>query len=165
MATPTNLPAAQTTGNVLTAAYMNDLRGAFRILQVVSSTRTTQATFSSSTPATTGLTATITPQSSDSKILIVGSFAGCNKQSSDTGLNLWLYRATTQLILCCYNVGSISSGSQTNSHASAIYLDSPSTTSATTYTVYGASAANSSFAIMNHTGTPTSTLTLLEVSA
>lgn len=165
MATPTNLPASAVTGEVLTAAYVNDLRGAFRILQVVQGTRTTQSTFSTNTPATTGLTATITPQSSTSKILIVGSFAGCNKQSSDTGLNLWLYRGASQLIMCCYNVGSISSGSQTNSHASATYLDSPATTSATTYTVYGASNANSSFAIMNHTGTPTSTLLLLEVSA
>ena len=165
MATPTNLPASFVTGAVLTAAQQNDLRGAFRILQVVQATRTTQSTFTSSTPAATGLTATITPQSSTSKVLIVGSFAGCNKQSSDTGLNLWLYRATTQLILCCYNVGSISSGSQTNSHASAIYLDSPATTSAVTYNVYGASAANTSFAILNHTSTPTSTLLLLEVSA
>ena len=33
MATPTNLPATQTSGNVLTAAWLNDLRGAFRILQ------------------------------------------------------------------------------------------------------------------------------------
>jgi hypothetical protein len=165
MATPTNLPGDFSPGQVLTAANMDDLRGAFRILQVVQGTRSTQATFTSSTPATTGLTATITPQSSTSKILIVGSFAGCNKQSTDTGLNLWLYRGATQLILCCLNVGSISSGSQTNSHASAIYLDSPATTSATTYTVFGASAANTSFAIMNHTGTPTSTLLLLEVSA
>jgi hypothetical protein len=41
MATPTNLPATQTTGNVLTAAYMNDLRGAFRVLQVVQGTPVT----------------------------------------------------------------------------------------------------------------------------
>jgi len=165
MATPTNLPASFAVGSVLTASQQNALRGAFRILQVVQGTRTTQSTFSSSTPATTGLTATITPQSSTSQILIAGSFGGCNKQGSDTGLNLWLYRGGTQLIMCCYNVGDISSGAETNSHASAFYLDSPATTSATTYSVYGASSANTTFALMNHTGSATSTLLLLEVSA
>lgn len=165
MATPTTLPASFTAGQVLTALQMNDLRGAFRILQVVQGTKTTQSTFSSSTPATTGLAATITPSSTNSKILMVGSFAGCNKQNTDTGLNLWLYRGATQLIQCCLNVGKISSSAQTNSHASAVYLDSPATTSATTYTVYGASSNNTDFAIINHTGNPTSTLILLEVSA
>jgi hypothetical protein len=67
--------------------------------------------------------------------------------------------------MCCYNVGDISSGAETNSHASAFYLDSPATTSATTYSVYGASSANTTFALMNHTGSATSTLLLLEVSA
>lgn len=165
MATPTTLPGTVAVGDLATAAYANSIRGAFRILQVVQGTRTTQSTFSSSTPATTGLTATITPQSSSSQVLIVGSFGGCNKQGSDTGLNLWLYRASTQLIMCCYNVGDISSGAETNSHASAIYLDSPATTSATTYSVYGASNANTTFALMNHTGQATSTLLLFEVSA
>jgi len=139
--------------------------GPGKILQVVSATHTTQSTFSSSTPATTGLTATITPSSSSSKVLVMGSFAGCNKQASDTSLNLWIYRGASQLILCCHRVGNISSTAQTNSHASATYLDSPATTSATTYTIYGASDANTSFAIMNHTSVPTSTLTLMEVAA
>ena len=137
-----------------------------KILQIVSATHSAQSTFSSSTPATTGLTATITPTSATSKILVMGSFAGCNRQSTDTGLHLWLYRGATQVIQCCSNVGKITGSTlQTNSHASATYLDSPATTSATTYTIYGASSANSAFAVMNHTSTPTSTLTLLEVSA
>ena len=40
MATPTTLPATFVAGNVLTAAQMNDLRGAFRVLQIVSTTKT-----------------------------------------------------------------------------------------------------------------------------
>ena len=39
MATPTTLPASFTAGQVLTAAQMNDLRGAFRVLQVVQATK------------------------------------------------------------------------------------------------------------------------------
>jgi len=34
MATPTSLPASFTSGQVLTAAQMNNLRGGFRVLQV-----------------------------------------------------------------------------------------------------------------------------------
>ena len=72
MATPTSLPATFVAGNVLTAAQMNDLRGAFRILQVVSTTKTD--TFSAAISATwtdvTGLNLTITPTSATSKVLI-----------------------------------------------------------------------------------------------
>jgi hypothetical protein len=38
MAAVTPLPATFVSGDVLTAAQMNDLRGAFRVLQVVSAT-------------------------------------------------------------------------------------------------------------------------------
>ena len=41
MATPTNLPASFVAGAILTAAQQNDLRGAFRVLQVVQGTTTT----------------------------------------------------------------------------------------------------------------------------
>ena len=40
MATPTTLPAAFVSGAILTADQMNNLRGAFRVLQVVTSTAT-----------------------------------------------------------------------------------------------------------------------------
>ena len=70
MATPTTLPSSFTAGQVLTAAQMNDLRGAFRVLQVVSSTWTTAAINSTTTYADTGLTATITPSATSSKVLV-----------------------------------------------------------------------------------------------
>jgi hypothetical protein len=38
MATPTTLPASFVAGSILTAAELNDLRGAFRVLQVVNAT-------------------------------------------------------------------------------------------------------------------------------
>jgi hypothetical protein len=40
MATPTTLPATFVAGNVLEAEQLNDLRGAFRVLQTVSTTKT-----------------------------------------------------------------------------------------------------------------------------
>ena len=80
MATPTSLPATFVAGNVLTAAQMNNLRGAFRILQIVSTTKTD--TFSASvagsgaTSNITGLAATITPSSTSSTIYVVGMVYG-----------------------------------------------------------------------------------------
>ena len=71
MATPTNLPAAFTVGQVATAAQMNDLRGAFRILQVIQGTTSTRTSSSTTTYADTTLSASITPTSSSSKILVI----------------------------------------------------------------------------------------------
>ena len=73
MATPTSLPAAWSASQVLTASSLNNLRGAFRILQVVSTTKTDTYSDSSATgtlTTITGLTATITPSATTSKILI-----------------------------------------------------------------------------------------------
>jgi hypothetical protein len=72
MATPTNLPATATAGQVYTAANVNDLRGAFRVLQVVQAVYSAViASNSTTTMADTNLTATITPQDTNSKILVM----------------------------------------------------------------------------------------------
>ncbi len=79
MATPTTLPATFVAGNVLTAAEMNNLRGAFRMLQVVSTTKTDTFSASVASGATsnvTGLSVTITPSSTDSLIYLSGMVYG-----------------------------------------------------------------------------------------
>lgn len=136
------------------------------VLQVVQATYSTQATFSSSTPASTGITASITPQSSSNKILIVASVAGCNKQTSDTSLSLWIYRGGTQIIKGAGRICKTTTTSEANAHATLVYLDSPATTSSTGYTIYGASDANAAYALTNHSAAgSTSTIMLFEVSA
>ena len=89
MATPTTLPATFVAGNVLTAAQMNDLRGAFRIVRVSSVAKTD--TFSASVAAgastdITGLSITHTVQESTNQVLLIaqlgtvastGGFANC----------------------------------------------------------------------------------------
>jgi hypothetical protein len=174
MATPTNLPAAQTTGNVLTAAYVNDLRGAFRVLQVIQATTSTVATNSTSTYADTGLTATITPQATSNKILVFVEQQGCSK-SADSAFNaigLQLVRGATAIQsfaqFAGYNGGAVARllviGSQ-----STIYLDSPNTTSATTYKTQfrnvGSNGAN--VKVQDNLGgvVNSSTITLVEISA
>ena len=167
MATPTTLPAAFTSGAVLTSTQMNNLRGAFRIMQVVWGNYSVQTISSSATFADTGLTASITPSSTSSKILVIVTQAGVlkNTGTSDNACNLKLVRGATDLSL-------LSEIGKTNSNilnivgsASITYLDSPATTSATTYKTQFAShlgAANGAFVQYNNN---TSNLILMEVSA
>ena len=141
MATATTLPATFVAGNVLTAAQMNDLRGAFRVLQVVSTIKTDTFTATSTGAAggtvidITGLTATITPSSTSSKILIV---AQINKGNYG---NLVLKRGSTLIAQAdaannrvrATSAGYAIGGSEGAAPICAFHLDSPSTTSATTY--------------------------------
>jgi hypothetical protein len=165
MATPTNLPAATTTGEVLTSAYVNNLRGAFRILQVVGSSTSTQVTSASTTPVDTTLTATITPQSTSSKILVIVHQEGLLKLDGNTDMTLNLLRNSTTIITIGTQIG-VTGNSDVNGvgGAGASYLDSPATISAITYKTQFFSRANIATVAVQHAGA-TSTMTLMEVSA
>ena len=164
MATPTSLPSSFSAGAVLTAAQMNDLRGAFRVLQVVSGTTATQTTNSSNTYADTNLTATITPSATSNKVLVLVSQAGCFKDTGNTWLSLRLVRGSTQLIEF-EGYGGYNAGTTDNAFGSCscVYLDSPSTTSATTYKTQLKSVQN--IAKVGVQASATSTIILMEISA
>jgi hypothetical protein len=136
------------------------------VLQVVSTNLSTQQTYSSSTPSASSLTASITPKSASSKVLVMVSVNGINRQSTDTGLNLWLYRGGSSIAHFGRQVMRIAgNGAESWDATSSInYLDSPATTSSTTYTVWGASSSNSGFALFNHSSITTSTVTLMEIA-
>ena len=165
MATPTTLPAAFVAGNILEAAQLNNLRGAFRVLQVVAATYNTETSSASSTFADTGLTATITPSSASSKILAIVNQAGCFKDTSNTYLGLRLMRGATELAFFeAYggytgNTDTIGFGS-----CSTIILDSPATTSATTYKTQFRSNDNTA-RVLVQTATARSSIVLMEISA
>lgn len=129
MATQTNLPASFVAGAILTADQQNNLRGAFRILQLFSVQGATQQTSVSATYAdVTSLTVTITPQSSTNKILIVSTNSLlASAASADAGIQ-FLRGATTIYTGVAAVLATNTGGSFTS-----IYLDSPATTSATTY--------------------------------
>lgn len=144
MATPTALPTSFTAGDVLTAANLNLLRGAFRILQVVSTVKTD--TFSSTSTSYvdyTGMSVSITPTSSSSKVLIVVHMV--NGYSVNLAASFQIVRGSTAIAL------GDAAGSRTQctigvipEDASAMvcsmtFLDSPATTSATTYKIQGRS--------------------------
>ena len=168
MATPTNLPAAQTTGNVLTAAYVNDLRGAFRVLSINQFTLSTSQAFTTTSPVASALTISITPTANTNKVLIMATCAGVNQQAGiNGGLDLWLYRGTsTALTKFCTQAGKDGTTNEKwSAPASVIYLDSPATTSATSYTIYGATSNASGTSVFNWAGSTTSTILVCEISA
>lgn len=137
MATPTSLPATFVAGNVLTAAQMNDLRGAFRILQVVSTTKTD--TFSASLTAgtitdVTGLSVSITPSATSSKILVI-----CQMGKGTYGA-LVLKRDSTEIAIGtsvsnrnAVSANSLGTNGDNATFVGAHILDAPATTSAITY--------------------------------
>jgi hypothetical protein len=164
MATPTTLPASFTAGQVLTAAQMNALRGAFRVLQVVQGTLSTQFSTTSTSFTSVGLTATITPSSTSSLVLVM--YAGSQGASSGTDTFTTVYRGTT----AGTNLGPANGFGFVYSTASAttsvgvpgIILDTPATASAQVYTVAMKTSGGNGFWSHNNTR---STLTLMEISA
>jgi hypothetical protein len=167
MATPTTLPASFVAGNILEAAQLNNLRGAFRILQVVTGSNSTQAISSSATFADTGLTATITPSATSSKILVLVTQNGVlkNTGANDNACNLKLLRGATDL-------QALSEVGKTNSNiiniigsSTFFVLDSPATTSATTYKTQFASHLGAATGAYVQYNANTSTIILCEVSA
>jgi hypothetical protein len=164
MATPTNLPASFVSGAILTAAQQNDLRGAFRVLQVIYSTTATFTTFDT-TYADSNLTATITPQSTTSKILVLAFNNGCVRGSEDSGndLNLRIVRGATQ-ILEVLGFGATGTALLQLGTVPMQVLDSPASISALTYKVQGKNSRVGSTVGVQYQST-TSTLVLMEISA
>ncbi len=159
-----------TTGQVLAKASGTDLDFSWvapsKVLQIVNATYSTQTSTTSTTFADTGLTATITPTSATSQILVFVNQVGCHRNSGTNGaLQLRLLRGATSIVTfekyLGYNGGTveINAGS-----ASTTYLDSPATTSATTYkTQLATDLGGYTLAVQANGGT--STITLMEIGA
>jgi hypothetical protein len=117
--------------------------GGGKVLQVVQDTDTSGFSTASTTYQDTGLSVTITPSSASSKVLITvagvqGYFVHSGSQTAAYG-NFRLVRTSTQLqevIGGAYGLAS-SSGKTFYFTPNFGYLDSPATTSATTYKVQG----------------------------
>jgi hypothetical protein len=171
--TPARL-AVGTNGQVLTAdsTAATGLKwataaGGGKVLQVVYATTGTQTANSTSTYADTTLTATITPSSATSKVLVILSQAGCYSTVSGNGMQLRLVRGSTTVLTFAGALGTLGGSTERRDVATATtYLDSPATTSATTYKTQFASRTNSSTTQVQVTGADdTSTMTLLEIGA
>jgi hypothetical protein len=110
------------------------------VLQVVSTVKSdTFSTTSTSYTDVTGMSVTITPSSTNSKILVLGDYAiACFQPGGTTYFYVQLVRASTAIYL------GDTAGSRSRVHfggnnkngvdrTSLVFLDSPATTSATTY--------------------------------
>jgi len=165
MATPTALPATFTASTVLPAADLNLLRGAFRVLQVVTATYSTQITHNSSTYTTSNLAASITPLYSTSTILVQAFVNGTVKGAEAAGNALFLeLRRGSTAIEEVQNLHLTNTALLVVGTCYIQVLDSPATTSSTTYTVYGKNAVNGS-TVATQFNNVKSTITLMEISA
>jgi len=134
-----------------------------KVLQVVSSTLSTSQSTTSSTFVTTNLTASITPLFNNSKILILVS--GSWYWSTGSGAAFFtMYRNSTNLEITStrgfaeYNIPTASSGYS----VAMSYLDSPVTTSSTTYSAYFRS--NASNPVVFCVDGSTAVITLMEIA-
>lgn len=135
-----------------------------KVLQVVQGSTATQVGNSTSTHADTGLTATITPSSASSRILVLVSQAGTGK-INNTRVEMYINRGATQIIRFANYLAYTNSALQNIETVSTAYLDSPATTSATTYKTTFASADNIAEVWVQLAGAATSTIILMEIGA
>jgi len=170
--------ASQIVDGSVTSAKLS----AGKVLQVVSATKTDTQSFSSSSFSDiTGLSLSITPSSTSSKILVFG-YAMVAWDSANAKLGINLVRNTTNIL-----IGDAAGSRQrltgflylgttcTSVFPSAFnYLDAPSTTSATTYKIQASSLDNTGNVYVNRSFNDTdnstfartaSTITAMEISA
>ena len=138
-----------------------------KVLQVVSMTTSTLTTIATGTYTDSGLTLAITPSSASSKILVI---ADCNTQQSRAGTSLNGYARIVRGATTVYDthifemqVDGASGSIATGSHNTLVYLDSPSTTSSTTYKVQGSASTGATLRFQYTSAA--SSLTLLEIGA
>ena len=162
-----NLPIG-TTGQILTAdttvspykvKWATPAGGGGKVLQVVNATYNTEVTSSSTTLIDTGLSASITPSATSSKILILVSHNGvrATNHACKTALN----RGGTQIFVIDTYLG-YTGGNVVGVANSVNYLDSPNTTSSTTYKTQFCSQDGSPSASVQKDGAY-SMITLLEI--
>ena len=132
------------------------------VLQVVHGMSQTTVNTTSNSNVSTGITATITPSSTSSKIWIMSKFTGRGSASTDTLSSI--YRGTVSGTNLTGNA-STKFNNQTSEPSDLVntHLDSPNTTSATTYTVGFKSSVNGQTSIANDASTE-GTITLMEIA-
>jgi len=145
--------------------------GGGKVLQVVYANSTTATTISSTSYTDTSLTATITPTLATSKILVLINqifYFQRTAAGGDQGVGIQILRGATSVFDTGGNVwGANITGStavQIGNVGALTYLDSPATTSATTYKTQAKNLRSSGSSIYQDGSAP-SAITLLEIGA
>lgn len=142
------------------------------VIQVVQGTTNTFTAISSTSYVDTTLSATITPKFSTSKILAIvtqTAYIGINANTMMTAA-VQLVRGSTSVFVAGYAVGG-RAGTSVDGYvlmgglATFSYLDSPATTSATTYKIQGKTSTTSNFCTLYCQDNNFSNIQLLEIAA
>ena len=153
--------------------------GGGKILQVVQTTKTdTQSIQSQTFTDVSGMSVTITPTSASSKILVMFSISVATSSYGMVNLvrgstDIFKGNSTGSRVNC--TVAAITQNSYECETYSHTFLDSPNTTSATTYKLTACTPHNASYTIMinrattdtdyNYVARPVSSITVMEVAA
>ena len=136
-----------------------------KVLQVVMGSASTAKLSGSSTYQDTGLSASITPSATSSKILAIVNHTGAEKDAGNVNTNqrLRLVRGTTDIYETSNHLATGVSAATYFDGPNMAYLDSPSTTSATTYktTFRSSSGYGNTYVMLGGT----STIILMEISS
>jgi hypothetical protein len=145
--------------------------GGGKVLQVVTASTTTDTTIASTSFTDTTITCSITPTSATSKVLvIISALTEASRTAAFCFAFLQIMRGATAILTqddgtLGVNIGGATS-SRINGLQTLVYLDSPNTTSATTYKLQGAAnSAGNAGQVRFQTGSKPSTITLLEIGA
>ena len=134
------------------------------VLQVVNFNYGTPTSSSSSTLVSSGLTASITPSSTSSKILVTVNMGSIQNNDTGNGINFQLWRNATGLYNFAIVNGYTNAGIVTvSAGGGSQYLDAPVTTSATSYTVYFGPNTNGQ-TVTVHANGAASSIVLMEIA-
>lgn len=159
--------------NAITGTIPNSLLAAGNVIQVVQGLTSTETNVTTNSYTDTTLSASITPSSTSSKILImVSQNVHVSNNTNNVYGGIRLLRGTTSIYTPSQNDGNgpFHFGVSSTSLYGLIaihYLDSPSTTSATTYKTQGAIYFNDdqiTFQKSSGTTVGKSTITLMEIA-
>ena len=157
---------------LVAGALPSDVIGAGGILQVVSTTYATLDTVASTNYTDTGLLLAITPKFSTSKILVIISapirtsrgtndFTAAGMQITRGGSGIF----SSDRVLAITAATGAGNDIAVHGQCSLVYLDSPATTSSTTYRlqIKNSTTSNGGSAFLNESGQ--SSITLMEIAA
>ena len=156
-----SLSASKLTGS---RTLPNSVVPAGSVIQVVSANSSANASTTGTSYVASGITASITPTSSTSKIFVISSWWQSSGANAAT-VSCTLYRNSTDLGNASFGFTAMYLPNTTGETTGSLnYLDSPSTTSSTTYTIYFKRMDSAGTVYVGNTGR-TSVITLLEIAA
>jgi hypothetical protein len=138
------------------------------VLQVVTGTTSTAVSNSTTIYTDVGLSASITPTSASSKILVITTIQGVAKSSADAAnrMDLKLLRGATQLDDSGANVYTAGTNLNLRISFSHSYYDAPATTSSTTYKwTFRNSNGTASVQVQQDSNSGISQIILMEIAA